>query len=82
MYNFTYHVTSGCATKKGYRPYQYIVNKTNNSLVFGPPVFKAESGDVVKNNVIVIPWIVRLYVEIIHELERADYLTYRWTNTI
>ena len=27
--------------------------------------------------VIVIPWVVRLYVEIIHELKRRDYLTYR-----
>ena len=30
--------------------------------------------------VIVIPWVVCLYVEIIHELYRVDYLTYRWTN--
>ena len=29
--------------------------------------------------VIVIPWVVRLYVEIIHELYRVDYFTYRWT---
>ena len=32
--------------------------------------------------VIVIPWVVRLYVEIIHELLRVDYLTYRWTNMV
>ena len=32
--------------------------------------------------VIVIPWVVRLYVEIIHELWRVDYLTYRWTNMV
>ena len=32
--------------------------------------------------VIVIPWVVRLYVEIIHELQRVDYLTYRWTNMV
>ena len=32
--------------------------------------------------VIVIPWVVRLYVEIIHELKRVDYLTYRWTNMV
>ena len=25
---------------------------------------------------------VRLYVEIIHELKRVDYLTYRWTNIV
>ena len=31
---------------------------------------------------IVIPWIVRLYVDIIHELWRVDYLTYRWTNMV
>ena len=29
-------------------------------------------------NVIVIPWLVRLYVKIIHELWRVDSLTYRW----
>ena len=33
-------------------------------------------------NVIVIPWVVRLYVEIIHELKRVDYLTYRWTHMV
>ena len=32
--------------------------------------------------VIVIPWVVRLYVEIIYELKRVDYLTYRWTNMV
>ena len=32
--------------------------------------------------VIVIPWVVRLYMEIIHELKRVDYLTYRWTNMV
>ena len=32
--------------------------------------------------VIGIPWVVRLYVEIIHELWRVDYLTYRWTNMV
>ena len=32
--------------------------------------------------VIVILWVVRLYVEIIHELLRVDYLTYRWTNMV
>ena len=32
--------------------------------------------------VIVIPWVVRMYVEIIHELKRVDYLTYRWTNIV
>ena len=32
--------------------------------------------------VIVLPWVVRLYVEIIHELKRVDYLTYRWTNMV
>ena len=31
---------------------------------------------------IVIPLVVRLYVEIIHELKRVDYLTYRWTNMV
>ena len=30
--------------------------------------------------VIVIPWVVRLYVEIIHELQRVDCLTYSRTN--
>ena len=34
------------------------------------------------NYVIVIPWVDRLYVEIIHELKRVDYLTYRWTNMV
>ena len=29
--------------------------------------------------VIVIAWVVRLNIEIIHELKRVDYLTYRWT---
>ena len=29
--------------------------------------------------VIVIPWFVRLHVEIIHWLYRLDYLTYKWT---
>ena len=29
--------------------------------------------------VIVLPCVARLYVEIIHELYRVDYLTYRWT---
>ena len=33
-------------------------------------------------HVIVIPWVVDLYVEIIHELWRVDYLTYRWTNMV
>ena len=33
-------------------------------------------------HVIVIPWLVRLYVEIIHELKRVDYFTYRWTNMV
>ena len=32
--------------------------------------------------VIAIPWVVRLYVEIIHELLRVDYFTYRWTNMV
>ena len=32
--------------------------------------------------VIVIPWVVRLYVEIIHELKRVDYLMYRRTNMV
>ena len=32
--------------------------------------------------IIVIPWVVCLYVEIIHELYRVDYLTYRWTGMI
>ena len=32
--------------------------------------------------VIVIPWFFHLYVEIINELKRVDYLTYRWTNII
>ena len=32
--------------------------------------------------VIVIPWLVHLYVEIIHKLKRVDYLTYRWTNMV
>ena len=27
--------------------------------------------------VIVVPWVVRLYVEILHELYRVDYLIYR-----
>ena len=31
------------------------------------------------NYVIVIPWVVRLYVKIIHEILRVDYLTYRRT---
>ena len=31
---------------------------------------------------IVIPWVVRLYVEIIHGLLRVDYFTYRWTNMV
>ena len=31
--------------------------------------------------VIVIPLVVRLYVEIIHKLQRVDYLTNRWTTT-
>ena len=30
--------------------------------------------------VIVIPLLVRLYVKIIQELWRVDYLTYRWTS--
>ena len=30
-------------------------------------------------HVIVIPWVVRLYVEIIHEPKRVDYLAYRRT---
>ena len=32
--------------------------------------------------IIVIPWVVRLYVEIIHEHKRVDYLTYRWANMV
>ena len=32
--------------------------------------------------VIVLPWAVRLYVEIIQEHKRVDYLTYRWTNMV
>ena len=35
-----------------------------------------------KSYVIVIPWAVRLYAEIIHELQRVDYLKYRWTNMV
>ena len=31
---------------------------------------------------LVMPWLVRLYAEIIHELQRVDYLTYRWTNMV
>ena len=27
----------------------------------------------------VIPWVVHMYVEIIHELKRVDYLAYMWT---
>ena len=29
-----------------------------------------------------MPWFVRLYVEIIHEFEQLDYLTYRLTNMV
>ena len=29
-----------------------------------------------------VPWVVRLYVEIIYELKRVDCLTYRWTNMV
>ena len=36
----------------------------------------------VDSEVIVIPWVVRLHVEIIHKLWRVDYLTYRWTNMV
>ena len=32
--------------------------------------------------VIVITGVVHLYVGIIHELWRVDYLTYRWTNMV
>ena len=28
----------------------------------------------------VIPWLVRLYEEIIHELKRMNYIPNRWTN--
>ena len=34
---------------------------------------------VTSDNVIVITWLVRLYVEISHGLKRVDYLTNRWT---
>ena len=27
-----------------------------------------------------MPWVVRLYMETIHKLQRLGYLTYRWTN--
>ena len=42
----------------------------------------ASSCNKICKQVIVIPWVVRLYVEIIHELKRVDYLTYRWTNMV
>ena len=32
--------------------------------------------------VIVIPGFVGMYVEIIHELKRVDYLPYRWSNNV
>ena len=35
-----------------------------------------------EKKVIVMPWVVRMYVEIIHELYRVDYLMYRWTNMV
>ena len=35
-----------------------------------------------KSYVIVIPWLVRLYMGIIYEPERVDYLMYRWTNMV
>ena len=33
-----------------------------------------------KVSVTVIPWAVRMYVNIIHSLQLVDYLRYRWTN--
>ena len=30
--------------------------------------------------IIVIPWFVSLYMEIIHELKLVDYFVYKWTN--
>ena len=32
--------------------------------------------------VIAITWVVRMYVEITHELQLVDYLTYRWANMV
>ena len=37
---------------------------------------------IVRRYVIIIPWAVRLYVEIIHELQRVDYLMYMWKNIV
>ena len=37
---------------------------------------------VSRSDVIVIPWFVHLYVEIIHNLYRVDYLAYRWKNMV
>ena len=45
-------------------------------------IFREKIQCFLENYVILIPWVVRLYVEIIHELKRVDYLTYRWTNMI
>ena len=54
------------------------------SSIFVRFFFQNYQGSIslIKRYVIVIPWIVRLYVEIIHELKRVDYLTYRWTNMV
>ena len=40
------------------------------------------SSHIHKVYVIFIPWLVHMYLEIIHELQRVGYLTYRWTNMV
>ena len=42
-------------------------------------IYEKDGAKPVSNS---IPWVVRLYVEIIHELKIVEYLTYRWTNMV
>ena len=64
--------------------------KTEIFCKFRPKPFKKynrpDKDDIENKNIIcyiiVIPWVISLYVEIIHELYRVGYLTFRWTNMV